>query len=148
MWPCDELATCPGCTLSLPNDSWDRLQIRVGLSGYRKWMDGQCIYMNIYIHIYIFLQHLLILFNLSSFRQNKIIRTRSGSDEWSWWVLKLDLFWCLLKKVFPIIAHSPTHIHTHIHTHSKVRHSPQSLAQDIFYGVQSCLCCKWIEDKS
>jgi len=45
VWPCDGLATCPGCTPPSisPNDSWDRLQPPCdptdGLSGYRKWMD-------------------------------------------------------------------------------------------------------------
>lgn len=26
-WPCDEVATHPGCTLTSPMDSWNRLQL-------------------------------------------------------------------------------------------------------------------------
>jgi len=47
VWPCDGLATCPGCIS--PDDRWDRLQPprdpTDGLSGYRKWMDGLIILM-------------------------------------------------------------------------------------------------------
>lgn len=42
LWPCDELATCPGCH---PTLAWDRppetqLTLSSGRSGYWKWMDG------------------------------------------------------------------------------------------------------------
>jgi len=45
LWPCDGLATCPGCTPPLarwPCDPTD------GLSGYRKWIDlfRECLYSN------------------------------------------------------------------------------------------------------
>jgi len=43
MWPCDGLATCPGC--ASPDDRWDRLQPPCdptdGLDGIENgWMDG------------------------------------------------------------------------------------------------------------
>lgn len=36
-WPCDKLATCPGCNLLSPEDSWDRLQQHPG-----PWVQRKC----------------------------------------------------------------------------------------------------------